>query len=71
MPKSSPVKPDHYKKLAIQPGHFCEVNHLDAYESSVIKYVTRHQDKNGEEDLDKAIHCLELIKEIKYPKGKS
>jgi len=58
---------DHYKKYKIQPGYFCEVNRLDGYESAAIKYIVRHQDKGGVEDLNKAIHCLELIKEIKYP----
>ncbi len=70
MPKSASDKQiagDHYKKYRIQPGHFCQINRLDAYESSVVKYVVRHQDKGGIEDIDKAIHCLELIKEIKYP----
>ena len=61
------VAGNHYKKYKIQPGYFCEVNGLDGYESAVVKYVVRHQDKGGREDIDKAIHCLELIKEIKYP----
>ncbi len=69
MPESAQEKQiggDHYTKYKIQPGTYCEVNHLDGYESSVVKYVTRHQDKGGIEDINKAIHCLELIKEIKY-----
>jgi hypothetical protein len=32
----------------------------------VIKYVCRHRQKNGIEDLNKAIHYLELAKELYY-----
>lgn len=66
-PSETQVGGNHYTKYKIQPGTFCEVNGLDGYESSVVKYVVRHQDKGGVEDIDKAIHCLKLIKEIKYP----
>lgn len=58
---------DHYRKLAIQPVEFCQRNQLGYCESAVIKYVTRHREKNGVEDIDKAIHYLQLLKEIEYP----
>lgn len=35
-------------------------------EGSVVKYVTRHDKKNGAEDIRKAIHFLELILELEY-----
>ena len=57
---------DHYKNLVIQPVEYCQRNRLNAMESAVIKYVTRHQDKNGSDDIKKAIHCLELILELEY-----
>ena len=57
---------DHYKKLAIQPAEYCQKNKLGYCESLAIKYITRHRDKNGAEDIDKAIHCLELLKGIEY-----
>lgn len=57
---------DHYKKLAIQPAVYCRLNKMQALESSVVRYVTRHQDKNGAEDIRKAIHCLEMILEMDY-----
>lgn len=54
----------HYKGLAIQPVEYVMANKLGFCEGNVIKYVTRHQYKNGKEDLKKAIHFLEfLIKE--------
>lgn len=57
---------NHYKDLAIQPAQYCQMNRLNSLESAVIKYATRHQDKNGAEDINKAIHCLELILEMEY-----
>ena len=41
-------------------------NQLGMDVGSVIKYVVRHQDKNGIEDLNKAIKCLEMMKEHYY-----
>jgi len=59
---------DHYKKLKIQPIEYIHTNRLDWFQGNVVKYVTRHKFKNGEEDINKAIHILELIKEFQYPK---
>ena len=60
------VAGDHYKKFVIQPAEYCQKNKLCAMESAVIKYVSRHKFKNGEEDIKKAIHCLELLLEYEY-----
>lgn len=57
----------HYKGFAIQPVEFCQKNHLGYCESNVIKYVCRHGQKNGKVDLDKAIHYIQLLKEMEYP----
>lgn len=57
---------DHYKHLAIQPVEYCYRNAMLSLESSVVKYVTRHRFKNGEEDIKKAIHCLELLLDLEY-----
>jgi hypothetical protein len=56
----------HYKKYAIQPAEYCQRNKLNSLESSIIKYATRHQDKNGREDIEKIIHCAKLILEFDY-----
>jgi len=32
----------------------------------VVKYVSRHRNKNGAEDIKKAIHFLNLLLEIEY-----
>jgi len=36
-------------------------NHLDPWLANVVKYVQRHQRKNGKEDLEKAVHYLEYV----------
>jgi len=59
---------DHYKKYEIQPIEFCHKNKLPPCETAVIKYVCRHKEKNGIEDLKKAIHYLELLIELDYNK---
>lgn len=51
----------HYKKLAIQPTEYAIKNGLGFAEGNVIKYVTRYKDKNGVEDLKKALHYLEML----------
>ena len=56
----------HYKKYAIQPAEYCQRNRLNSLESSIIKYATRHQDKNGSEDIEKIIHCAKLILKFDY-----
>lgn len=56
----------HYPKDAIQPVEFIESNSLPFLEGCVIKRMVRHGNKNGVEDLDKAIHEIQLIKELRY-----
>jgi hypothetical protein len=58
---------NHYKQLAIQPFEYNHANHLEAAEGEVIKYVTRHRWKNGKQDLDKAIHVLQMLILLEYP----
>jgi hypothetical protein len=59
---------DHYKSMAIQPIEFCVRNDIGFAEGLAIKYIVRHGQKNGAEDLDKAIHCLQILRELKYGK---
>ena len=57
---------DHYKQYAIQPAKFALANGLDYAQSNAIKYIVRYKDKNGVQDLDKAIHYIELLKQHHY-----
>jgi hypothetical protein len=60
-PLTAQVGGDHYKNLVIQPVEYITANNLSYLQGSVIKYVTRYQDKNGVEDLQKAIHFIKMM----------
>lgn len=60
----------HYKDMPIQPVEFITKNGVPFIEGCVIKYVIRHRNKNGAQDIDKAIHFLELLKQIEYGDGR-
>ena len=68
-PLATQVGGGHYKDYAIQPVEFCQRNRLGYCESAAIKYIVRHGSKNGAQDLDKAIHYLQLLKALEYPEA--
>lgn len=55
---------DHYKGLAIQPVEFIHRNGIGFLEGNAIKYLCRWRNKNGIQDLRKAIHYIELLIEM-------
>lgn len=57
---------NHYKKMKLQVVQFCHANNLDFFQGNVVKYVCRFRSKGGINDLNKAIHYLELLKELEY-----
>ena len=57
---------DHYKKMLIQPAEFINKNKLLFAEGNAIKYICRHSSKGGIQDIDKAIHYLEMVKDRDY-----
>lgn len=57
---------NHYKKYKIQPIEFVVANNIPVLEANAQKYILRHADKNGMEDLRKARHYLELMAEMYY-----
>lgn len=57
----------HYKKLAIETWDYITLNRLGYLEGNAIKYITRHRDKNGRIDLEKAKHYIDKIIEVEYP----
>lgn len=59
---------DHYQ-MSIQPFDVIDAWDLDFYEGSALKYLARHKKKNGREDLEKAIHYIELTIERQYSNG--
>ena len=56
----------HYLKYKIQPSKFVVENKLLYPEGCVIKYILRHQDKGGKQDLLKAKHFIDMIIERDY-----
>ena len=55
---------EHYKNFKIQPIEFITANKLSFIQASIIKYICRFDKKNGKEDIDKAIHYCQLLKEL-------
>lgn len=51
---------NHYRAMAIQPMEFSMANNWDACAHTILKYLARHRQKNGLEDLRKARHCIDL-----------
>ena len=52
---------NHYNSMKIQPIEYTMANEMNPLQHTVIKYVSRYKNKNGIEDLKKAIHSLELL----------
>ena len=65
---SDPIRlPQHYARFKIEPIRFIAENGLDWFQGNVVKYVCRHDAKNGIADLKKAQRYLEMY--IKYLSG--
>ena len=60
----------HYQNFKIQPSKFVIENELLYPEGCVIKYILRHRLKGKKQDLEKAIHFIEMIIERDYPEKK-
>lgn len=57
---SDKINPSYYGKQ-FDVIDFCQKNNLDFMQGNVIKYVTRYKEKNGKEDLYKAIEYIKRI----------
>lgn len=60
---------NHYKQFKIQPAEFCHKNAIPYLEATAIKYLCRWRLKGGIQDLDKAIHFIEMLKEFEGAKN--
>ena len=56
----------HYRSMKIQPAEFINENKLLFAEGNAIKYICRHSAKGKRQDIEKAIHYLEMILERDY-----
>lgn len=57
---------DHYRNKVIEPIEYIMENELSYCEGNVIKYVTRHREKGGSEDIRKAIQYCKFILRYEY-----
>lgn len=65
-PLAEQVGGDHYKGMVIQPVQYIHANKLPYMEGNVVKYISRHRNKNGAADVKKAIHYCQLILQLHY-----
>lgn len=59
------MKPKHYD-MEIPPVEFIVANQIPFLEANVIKYVCRHKNKGGKQDILKAIEYLQFIIKDQY-----
>lgn len=64
--KDIQVAGSHYRDMAIQPAEFIHRNGIGYLAGNVIKYTCRYKKKNGRQDLEKAIHYLQMLIEEEY-----
>lgn len=54
----------HYKSLPYQPIALIAKTDLNFIQGNIVKYVSRYKNKNGKEDLMKAVHYAQLGLEL-------
>lgn len=59
----------HYQKLDPAPWDVITAWNLGYLEGTALKYIARWRDKNGIEDLNKAIHFLQKAVEVYASRG--
>ena len=69
-PYDTQVGGDHYQTMKIQPAEFINKNEMKFAEGNAIKYICRHVNKGGLQDLEKAKHYIDMIIERDYPAEK-
>lgn len=60
------ANPSHYTLVTVSPIELIEAYGLNFCAGNVVKYVARHQQKDGHDDLRKALWYL--MREIGFPK---
>jgi hypothetical protein len=65
-PYEKQVGGNHYQTMKIQPAEFINKNKMLFAEGNAIKYICRHINKGGEQDLQKAKHYIDMIIERDY-----
>ena len=65
-PYDKQIGGDHYQNMKIQPAEFINKNEMKFAEGNAIKYICRHINKGGKQDLEKAKHYIDMIIERDY-----
>ena len=65
-PYEKQVGGNHYQTMKIQPAEFINKNEMKFAEGNAIKYICRHVNKGGLQDLQKAKHYIDMIIERDY-----
>ena len=65
-PLDSQVGGSHYNRYPMQPIEYAMANRLNYCQANAIKYITRYRDKGGREDLEKAIHNIQILIKLEY-----
>lgn len=55
---------NHYATMKYQPIQFAMDAQLNPVQFSIVKYVSRYKNKNGLQDLQKALHFCDIGAEI-------
>lgn len=55
---------NHYKSMKIQPVELFALTRCTAFQANIWKYITRYKQKNGKQDIEKAIHYAQLALEL-------
>lgn len=56
--------PAHYARYVIEPIRFISENKLDFFQGNIVKYIVRHDAKNGIEDIDKVIRYAQMYRKF-------
>ena len=65
-PYDTQVGGNHYQTMKIQPAEFINKNEMKFAEGNAIKYICRHVNKGGLQDLEKAKHYIDMIIDRDY-----
>lgn len=55
---------NHYQ-FEIEPVHLMVKYNLNWFQGEILKYVSRHTNKNGKQDLEKALHICDMAIDLK------
>lgn len=55
---------NHYKSMKMQPVELFALTRCTAFQANIWKYIIRYKQKNGRQDIEKAMHYAQLAIEL-------